>query len=127
MKSRKLTVGSLKTKEKVIPNYKAVENHTTFQFVNKSEKRKINRIEVMQNNRNYTIIAQKKSSLLDLALEQNQMLSFKCKKGSCGKCKVKILSGTSCLEDFTKQERKTLKDQLDLQYRLSCQAIVNDK
>ncbi|WP_227939567.1 2Fe-2S iron-sulfur cluster-binding protein [Alkalihalobacillus deserti] len=128
MISRKLTVGSLKEKAKAMPDHSVIQKTVPSQLKRKPEKRAINKIKIIQNNKNYTVISnQKKSSLLDLALEQSQMLSYKCKKGSCGKCMVEVLSGASCLEAVTKQERETLKGNLERNYRLSCQAIVNCK
>ncbi|WP_332696352.1 2Fe-2S iron-sulfur cluster-binding protein [Halalkalibacter lacteus] len=128
MKSRKLTVGSLKTQPKKLPDHKLVEETIRYQQEAKPRKQATKKIEVMQNNNLYTIIpSQRKTSLLDLALEQNQLLSYKCKKGSCGKCTVKVLSGAPCLGEVTKQEQKKLKNHVDLDYRLSCQAVVGCK
>ncbi len=123
MCARELTVGSLKqqTEKSIIPK---VNKETNTTVKDTKRKKKLNRIEMIQNNRIYTVIPKYEKSLLDTALDQNQLLSFKCKKGTCGKCAVKVLKGSSCLKETTKQEEKKLKDQTKLGYRLACQATV---
>jgi ferredoxin len=125
MISRKLTVGSLKPKDRKMSEHKVIQNTAPVQLERKPQKSITSKIKVMQNNKVYSVIpSEKKSSLLNIALQQNQMLSYKCKKGSCGKCTVKVLAGASCLDRVTSQERKKLKGYLEQNYRLSCQAIV---
>ncbi|WP_209124277.1 2Fe-2S iron-sulfur cluster binding domain-containing protein [Alkalihalobacillus sp. BA299] len=129
MKTRKLTVGSLKTiKVEPVKFSETKMKDVKFKPKNdfKQEKQVKQKIEVMQNSKTFTITPnQKNRLLLDLALDQNQLLAYKCKKGSCGKCTVKVMSGNSCLKEVTTQEQKKLQDQVNFGYRLACQAIVN--
>ena len=46
-----------------------------------------------QNQRYFQVEVKKDQSILDAALEQNLSLDYKCKKGTCGKCKVKLVNG----------------------------------
>ncbi len=119
MKQRQLTVGSLKKQTVPTPNKAEIKQILV------PRKRELTEIQVMQNNKLFNVKPSKpNSTLLDLALQQNQSLSYKCKKGSCGKCTVQIVSGGSCLKKATQQEKKKLNEHLLSGYRLSCQAIV---
>lgn len=126
MCARRLTVGSLKQHTVESLNIKIERGTSTKVKDIKRKKESPNRIDVVQNNRMYKIIPEYKKSLLDTALDQNQMLSFKCKKGTCGKCTVKVLKGSMCLKETTKQEEKKLKGQTKFGYRLACQATINE-
>ncbi|EJL47245.1 MULTISPECIES: 2Fe-2S iron-sulfur cluster-binding protein [Brevibacillus] len=61
-------------------------------------------------------------TLLQAALAQGQPLSYKCRQGYCGKCRVLVVSGTSLLDAPTKQESEKLDQKLASGYRLACQS-----
>ncbi|MGO4887340.1 2Fe-2S iron-sulfur cluster-binding protein [Anaerobacillus sp. MEB173] len=124
---RTLTVGSLK-KDANIVSHNAPKKDKSSTEESKKEPQNVNQqqvIKVIQNNEEYNITPTiEKRSLLDTALEQDQQLSFKCKKGTCGKCTVKVVEGSGCLEALTNSEKEKLKGNTDLGYRLACQALV---
>lgn len=67
------------------------------------------------------------STLLE-AKEKNPNipLKFGCKRGSCGVCQIKILSGNENLTKQCRNEASCLKQKgLDDNYRLACQVAVN--
>jgi ferredoxin, 2Fe-2S len=118
MKTRKLTVGTLKA----VPNKTEILNIGVEVVSIKEEKLKI---KVNQNNKNFIIKPMKGQTLLDAAVSQGQSIDYKCKKGTCGKCTVKVIEGSSCLEDPTMQEQKKLDIYLHSGYRLACQSIIS--
>jgi ferredoxin, 2Fe-2S len=61
--------------------------------------------------------------LLDAALAQGKTIQYKCRKGTCGQCTVKVLSGQG-LSPPNDQERIKLKNELANGYRLACQAEI---
>jgi 2Fe-2S ferredoxin len=63
-------------------------------------------------------------NLLQITLDERQQLEYKCKKGSCGFCKVQILNGSVWLEPPTSKEIKMLTGDLDHGYRLACQTTI---
>ena len=122
MNRRRLTVGSLKEDRIIATNNKAVEETRSFVQTSKQSPEKV---KVLQNNKVYQIIPNHSGvSLLDIALMQNQSLSYKCKKGKCGLCAVKVLDGSSFLSEMSKQERKKITEGTGNEYRLSCQAFI---
>lgn len=121
---RKLTVGSLKGGSKSLSetDHQNEKNLQSEQKVNEPEK--IPQIKLIQNDKEYTVQpTQERKTLLDTALDQSKSLDYKCKKGTCGKCKVKILHGGNLLRAVTEQERKMLKQE-EVEYRLACQAVI---
>lgn len=62
--------------------------------------------------------------LLDAALNQGKPIQFKCRKGTCGQCTVKLVQGPGLLSKPNEQEREKLKNELDNGYRLACQAEI---
>lgn len=82
-------------------------------------------IKVIQNNKNFRIKPLRGITLLDAAVSQGQSIDYKCKKGTCGKCTVKVFEGSSCLEDSTMQEQKKLNSYLQSGYRLACQSVIS--
>ncbi|MBM7570596.1 2Fe-2S iron-sulfur cluster-binding protein [Aquibacillus albus] len=125
MDTRRLTVGSLKERPaKPSVNVTAVEKGPTKVM---KRKKPVPSIKVLQNNSVYKVIPKANQTLLDTALNQDQMLSFKCKKGTCGKCMVKVLNGMECLREPTIQEDKKLETKLNQGYRLACQAVVKGR
>ncbi|MCD8509861.1 MAG: 2Fe-2S iron-sulfur cluster binding domain-containing protein [Bacillus sp. (in: Bacteria)] len=128
MNERRLTVGSLKSNSqpKVIPPKVKKDNHIN-SINNRENNNQLRKIIVEQKNQVFNIIPDGDQSLLDTGLEQEQMISYKCKKGTCGKCAVKILQGSYCLSDITQQEGAKLKEKISLGYRLACQAMIGTK
>jgi ferredoxin, 2Fe-2S len=64
-----------------------------------------------------------KGKLLDAALAQGKQINYKCRKGTCGQCTVKVLNGPG-LSAPNEQEQEKLKNELINGYRLSCQADI---
>lgn len=113
---RKLTIGSLKyglnynsTEQTVMLDDKLVE--------------KTNRIvEIVQNQMHYQLHVATGQSMLEASLEQGVALDYKCQKGTCGKCKVKVENGRSILAPANDLEEKRLHYLINNGYRLACQA-----
>jgi 2Fe-2S ferredoxin len=62
--------------------------------------------------------------LLDAAINQGKSIRYKCRKGTCGQCTVKLVQGPGLLSKPNEQEREKLKNELDNGYRLACQAVI---
>lgn len=62
-------------------------------------------------------------TLLDAALEQGCSIDYKCRKGTCGRCTVDILSGETFLSLKNEAEQKKLGASLR---RLACQAVMRE-
>ncbi|MFP7297325.1 2Fe-2S iron-sulfur cluster-binding protein [Neobacillus niacini] len=115
MKHRVFTVGSL------IPGRLMVKPQAPVP-VEKKEKMQPEKIVVEQNGSKIEI-QPVKGKLLDTALNQGKQINYKCKKGTCGQCKVKVIKGSG-LSLPNEQEQKKLKDELTKSYRLACQAEI---
>lgn len=114
MTKRPLTVGSLKIGfPKSFPSQpekKEVSQETTS-------------VKVIQNESTYQISPQTGKTLLQAALDQNQSLQYKCTKGTCGRCTVKLVAGGDFLTVLNEKEQEKLKG-LEMEgYRLACQAV----
>jgi ferredoxin, 2Fe-2S len=114
MNSRVFTVGSL------IPGRLIVKPQASEPTV--SRKNKIEEIIVEQNGSKIEINPVK-GKLLDAALNQGKQINYKCRKGTCGQCTVKIIKGPG-LSAPNELEQKKLKDELTNGYRLSCQTEI---
>lgn len=79
-------------------------------------------VQVKQDDRTISVEQAPCQTLLQAAIAQGQPLSYKCRQGYCGKCRVLVVSGGSLLEAPTKQEAKKLAEQLASGYRLACQS-----
>ena len=113
---KKLTIGSLKQGSN---NNSIVQ---TIMWEAKSVK-KIKRIlDIVQNHIHYQLHVESGQSMLEAALEQGVTLDYKCQKGTCGKCKVKIENGHSILAPANELEKKKLHYLVNNGYRLACQA-----
>jgi 2Fe-2S ferredoxin len=128
---RRYTVGSLLPSNQLSPSPNEVisskekRNGLLGQNPNeKSEDNFKNKITVLQNNQSYQISPVKNKLLLDTALEQNQKLSYKCRKGTCGVCTVQVIDGYSALLAPNLLEQNKLSDTLGQHYRLACQAMI---
>jgi ferredoxin, 2Fe-2S len=114
MKNRVLTVGSL------IPGRLIVKPLAPLQT--ESKKVKTEGVIVEQNG-NRMEIQPVKGKLLDAALNQGKPIQYKCRKGTCGQCTVKVLKGPG-LSAPNEQEKKKLKNEITNGYRLACQAEI---
>ena len=81
-------------------------------------------MELKQHQRYFQVKVKKGQSILEAALEQNLSLEYKCKKGTCGKCKVKLMNGSTYLQPVNSLEEKKLNHLAQSGFRLACQAIV---
>lgn len=68
-------------------------------------------------------ITSSKGKLLDAALNQGKAIKFKCRKGTCGQCTVKVLQGAG-LSTPNKQEYKKLNKEISNGFRLACQVDI---
>ncbi|NYE03712.1 ferredoxin [Bacillus niacini] len=64
-----------------------------------------------------------KGKLLDVALSQGEPIQYKCRKGTCGQCTVKVVKAPG-LSFPNEQEKKKLKNEITNGYRLACQADI---
>lgn len=81
-------------------------------------------IKVEQNGHVFKLKPVQGISLLDLALQTNTPIEYKCKKGTCGRCKVEVKSGEDLLAEPTVQEKNKLAGMENKGFRLACQAKV---
>ena len=114
MNKRVFTVGSL------IPGRMTVAITPPVQT--QSKKVKAEGIIVEQNS-NRMEIHPVKGKLLDAALNQGKPIQYKCRKGTCGQCTVKVLKAPG-LSVPNEQEKKKLKNEIGNGYRLACQAEI---
>jgi ferredoxin, 2Fe-2S len=117
---KKLTIGSLK--------YNHMKHTVSIDqpiYMNKLPVNQLNRvIEIKQNQRYFQVKVKKGQSILDAALEQNVFLDYKCKKGTCGKCKVELVNGSTYLQPENNLEEKKLNHLIQSGFRLACQAVA---
>jgi ferredoxin, 2Fe-2S len=77
---------------------------------------------IMQNKRIFEI-KQVKGKLLDAALSEGKPIQYKCRKGTCGQCTVKVMEGVG-LTNPNNLELKKLGNEIANGYRLACQADI---
>lgn len=123
---RKLTIGSLKYNRmnliSTVVDYPVNNQHGYMDNpVVKETKRNM---EIEQNETHYQVEVKKDQTILDAALEQKLDLDYKCKKGTCGRCKVRVLNGRTYLQPGNSLEEKKLSHLLQTGFRLACQAKV---
>jgi 2Fe-2S ferredoxin len=111
LRRRTLTVGSLITKKQQIVPAKTIPVHQA-------------KIHLQQNQSNFELVPVMDQTLLEAALQQGQSLDFKCRKGTCGRCTVKVTEGTSFLLPPNKKEQQKLNKLLMEGYRLACQTTI---
>lgn len=114
MNNRVFTVGSLIPGRLIVKPQVAVPTE--------SKKIKTEEIIVEQNGSKIEIHPVK-GKLLDAALNQGKPINYKCRKGTCGQCTVKVIKGTG-LSAPNEQEQKKLKNELTNGHRLACQAEI---
>ncbi|MDF2903110.1 MAG: Ferredoxin [Bacillus sp. (in: firmicutes)] len=114
---KKLTVGSMKgnTMRDLI-TFHSLKNKPSIKDM------KIKRImKIEQNQSSYQLEVKKDQTILDAALEQGVPLDYKCQKGTCGRCKVKIVNGSALLQPANHLEKTKLQHLLQQEFRLACQ------
>ncbi len=82
---------------------------------------KTSTVYLTQNHKMYAVYPENNQSLLDSALDQGCAIDYKCKKGTCGKCRVHIVKGSSLLSEPNEQELVKLGEQIPQGFRLACQ------
>jgi ferredoxin, 2Fe-2S len=117
---KKLTIGSLKYDG--IKSTVSIDQPVIMERPNVNETNRV--MEMEQNQRYFQVEVKKGQSILDAALEQNVSLDYYCKKGTCGKCKVKLVNGSTYLQPENILEEKKLHHLIQSGFRLACQAIA---
>ncbi|MFB5283026.1 2Fe-2S iron-sulfur cluster-binding protein [Peribacillus sp. Hz7] len=79
---------------------------------------------IVQQHENRFEIQPAEGKLLDVALNQGKALQYKCRKGTCGLCTVKIIEDGPGLSEPNEKEQKKLKKTLNNGLRLACQAEI---
>lgn len=127
---RILTVGSLIPQNSKI----SVEFHNVQQNLQQDSQKNLQQgnpkknssiIQFNQGDHIFKVVSKKDSLLLDQALAQHQPVAYKCRQGTCGKCKVGIIKGSNLLYPPTEKEHHLLKGLISQQYRLACQSKFN--
>ncbi|MEH7178941.1 2Fe-2S iron-sulfur cluster-binding protein [Neobacillus vireti] len=114
MNSRVFTVGSL------IPGKLMVKPPSPVP----PESKKTETVEiVVEQNGSKIEITPVKGKLLDAALNQGKPIQYKCRKGTCGQCTVKVIKGKG-ISVPNELEQKKLKNEIPNGYRLACQAEI---
>jgi ferredoxin, 2Fe-2S len=118
MNRRAFTVGSL------IPGSVLPQPSTTviIKKDSKPESASKKQIVVMQNKQTFEI-RPIKGTLLDAALNQGKPIQYKCRKGTCGQCTVKVIEAVG-LAIPNSLENKKLGKEIANGYRLACQAEI---
>jgi ferredoxin, 2Fe-2S len=116
MNRRTFTVGSL------IPGSVVPQQSVLIKIESKPISITKKQIVVMQNKRSFEIHPIK-GKLLDVALNQGKPIQYKCRKGTCGQCTVKVIEGVGLTEPNS-QEHKKLGKEIANHYRLACQAEI---
>jgi ferredoxin, 2Fe-2S len=116
MNRRAFTVGSL------IPGSVVPQQSIFIKVESKPVPTTKKQIVVMQNKRTFGI-QPIKGKLLDVALNQGKPIQYKCRKGTCGHCTVKVIEGVGLTEPNS-QEHKKLGKEINNGYRLACQAEI---
>lgn len=113
---KKLTIGSLKQGS----NSNSIGQ--TIMLRDKSVKKSKRIVEIVQNQMHYQLQVAKGQSMLEASLEQGVALDYKCQKGTCGKCRVKVENGRLILSPANDLEERRLHYLINNGYRLACQA-----
>jgi ferredoxin, 2Fe-2S len=118
MNRRAFTVGSL------IPGSVLTHPSTTVIIKEDSKTKPATKkqIVVMQNKQTFEI-RPIKGTLLEAALSQGKPIQYKCRKGTCGQCTVKVMEAVG-LTNPNSLEHKKLGKEIANGYRLACQAEI---
>jgi ferredoxin, 2Fe-2S len=114
MNNRVFTVGSLMPGRMIVKQQAPIPTETP--------KTKTEEIIVEQSG-NKIFIQPLKGKLLDAALNQGKQINYKCRKGTCGQCTVRVIKAPR-LSVPNELEQKNLKDELTNGYRLACQTEI---
>ena len=117
---KKLTIGSLKYDR--IKSTVSIGPSVFMERPTVNETKRV--VEIEQNQCYFQVVVKKGQSILDAALEKNLSLDHKCKRGTCGKCKVKLVNGSTYLQPGNSLEEKKLHHLIQSGFRLACQAIA---
>ncbi|SDZ77928.1 2Fe-2S iron-sulfur cluster binding domain-containing protein [Thalassobacillus cyri] len=120
---KKLTISSLKpgsTANTANFNQKEKSKSAPFQPAKKQ-------LEIEQHGSNYKVNPVHNVTVLDSALNQKINLAYKCKKGTCGKCQIKVLKGDTLITSVNDREQKKLREKTNDGYRLACQAVFKER
>jgi 2Fe-2S ferredoxin len=83
-------------------------------------------IELIGRSRKKTVEAEVGKTILELALQADVDWGFNCKRGTCSRCRCKVLEGIEYLSEPNKAELLGLDDEeLEEGFRLGCQTKVN--
>ncbi|KKB33988.1 2Fe-2S iron-sulfur cluster-binding protein [Bacillus thermotolerans] len=115
---RRLTVGSLLPNQ---PRPVAVPKAPSVVQPSKQPLPEKAIIRLEQNGRSFSV-RHVKGNLLTEGLSQGLPLQYKCRKGTCGVCTVKVTDGASRLSLPNQQEHKKLQGNIKSGFRLACQA-----
>ncbi|MFG6115668.1 2Fe-2S iron-sulfur cluster-binding protein [Halobacillus sp. MO56] len=117
---KKLTIGSLK------PGSTAAYNQEE-KSKTASSQPEIKQLEIDQHGSTYKVNPVHNVTVLDSALNQKINLDYKCKKGTCGKCKIRVLKGDTLITSVNDREQKKLRGKINDGYRLACQAVFKER
>ncbi|WP_158734905.1 2Fe-2S iron-sulfur cluster-binding protein [Alteribacillus sp. YIM 98480] len=115
--TNKLTIGSLK------PGKPAFNK--TLESSSAPPQASEDLVEIQQHQKTFKIKPERNNTVLHSALNQRINLDYKCEKGTCGKCRVKLLKGKNMVSSVNQAEKKKLGNEIDSNYRLACQAKFN--
>ncbi|WP_187118932.1 2Fe-2S iron-sulfur cluster-binding protein [Bacillus marasmi] len=114
---KKLTIGSLK------PGVRKPSTQSKSIVITKNKFKELKRILEIEQKQNYfKFEIYPGQNILEAALESGVGLDYKCKKGTCGKCTLRIVNGQSYLTQPNQAEAKKLESLVQKGYRLACQA-----
>lgn len=120
--NRKLTVGSLKSAS--VKNNQEPKAPDSPRIPKTVSRPPMSGIRLMQGGNVYGLSFSPGKNVLQSALDNGLPIQFKCRKGSCGVCKIRVISGSGLLEAANKRENKLLSDDVKAGYRLACQATM---
>ncbi|WP_240374084.1 2Fe-2S iron-sulfur cluster-binding protein [Bacillus piscicola] len=126
---KKLTIGSLKAGQAGYSTstvarapeapVRAPERRETVQ------KTAVPQLKIEQHDKQFHVERVPRQTVLETALQQNIPLDFKCKKGTCGRCRVKVEDGMSLISTPNDAERKRLGTESQQGFRLACQSVFS--
>lgn len=120
---KQLTVGSL-IPHNIVSTVSSTIKKTDLQGRRKPTPSQVRGIRLIQNGKKFEVKPRSGQTLLQIAMSQAIPLDYKCQKGTCGRCTVKIIEGESQLSTPNQKEQKTLNNQLQAGYRLACQSVI---
>ncbi|MGC5324305.1 2Fe-2S iron-sulfur cluster-binding protein [Brevibacillus sp. SYSU BS000544] len=123
---KQLTVGSL-IPHNMIPADTPTKIKPVLQDTRQPTKLLRPSIRLIQHGQEFVVTPTSGQTLLEAALNQTIPLDYKCQKGTCGRCTVKIMEGQSQLERPNQVEHGKLGNQLLNGYRLACQSLIVNK